>query len=229
MSREHIWPQAFIEKLVPRHPAGRYVQQRQVGKGAAYGPRSNWTTHQVDVVATAVCTQCNSGWMNTLDQGLEPLLLALARGESCVVDPASAARLAAWATKLALLFADQVPQLTPNAGECAALRLHQLPSSGYTIWLAYSATRVPVTWVETIRLRSPSDPQADGFVSTFRVGSLVAQVLRAPDESTDHWQDHRSDAVLLWPNVGAIGWPPPDNARISDETALATFSRLYTV
>jgi hypothetical protein len=66
--------------------------------------RQRYERRKPDVVRRAVCTKCNNGWMNRLDQLAQPMLTAMIKGTPLsIADVSTKTTLAAWVSKVSLI------------------------------------------------------------------------------------------------------------------------------
>lgn len=135
-----------------------------------------------------VCSDCNNGWMNDLENEAEPVLTPLMRGESVDFNLAERAVLARWAGKTALIRL----QLTPMKSHTAeATRLaHFAVYSGHPPnwgWLfAAPAERTPLgAWTRsTLVAMFTMEPPPPVLITTLHMERLLlVSVLPLTDEA----------------------------------------------
>src|SRR5690349_5600048 len=95
-SKEHIYRDTY------RRYAGTEPYNSldfETGTASPLRNGQNPFTHRVKVV----CASCNNGWMNKLDEDVEPAAVAFFEGTPYSCDEAMAAQLAYWAAKTTMM------------------------------------------------------------------------------------------------------------------------------
>lgn len=101
-SDEHVLPQWLLDYLKIRGEEISPTHHSFEGEGNAVSTRR----HKVEnLVEGRVCSECNNGWMSSLEGEAKPLLVPLMQGEKEVVElvPNERLRVARWAFKTAIV------------------------------------------------------------------------------------------------------------------------------
>jgi hypothetical protein len=175
------------------------------------------------VVNSAVCRDCNGGWMKRLGERVMPDIGPAIVGDFIALTAGRAQILASWVVERALLF-DLAFEEGGGSGKFAppsclrwlyARRDDLMPPPGTQVWMAYldATTKLPAwsvigSWPE--RLEKP-----DGYLSAFSLGCVVFLVFgQAFRESDHHALDGRPLGQLVLPGrfSGYLVpiWPDPD-------------------
>ena len=219
LSREHV---------IPRWAA------RELGAGAVVEERSG-TEHRLDalsVILPQVCVQCNTGWMNDLEQRTRPVLGPMLRGPAlpALLDPSQQATLATWAVKTSLLLTHRKFTAQPGGwipeGNLGWLHQHgrsAIPPPGARVWLggirprdAATARNLSASAQAVCLIGTSGNPVA--HVGTFSVGHVLFQVFcceernSALSSESETWLapagQFRSAFTLIAPSSVDITWPP---------------------
>jgi hypothetical protein len=215
MSREHVLPGWLLRYLEgTTGPA-----QIRMGRGRAiYSMR--------EVVTRRVCTECNSGWMASLEDLARPLMLQMMK-RKVWLEPVHQAILARWAVKTMLTAHLAV---NPRASELwlspAAFREFQsgpisMPDRLTVLLGAYEGEIGGDSGVEPVQLEVRRTA-ASGAKPTLRlilqVHAIVFHVLIVPRNQTMHLtipQVLTDRLHLIWPPqqhatvAPPMHWPPP--------------------
>lgn len=101
MTREHMFPSTWREKLVPGELRDTAASRERTHTkyGLDLTPKSSHQERLFEVIVKPVCDHCNNGWMNDLDVAVEPWLL----DPYLDSQPCEVKTFRRWATKVALL------------------------------------------------------------------------------------------------------------------------------
>ena len=188
----------------------------------------------------AVCASCNNGWMNDMEQAVQPFLGSMLRSAALTrLHPSRQSALASWAVKTAFMFQQihpRDPVIPPS--EYARFYAAKRPPVGYVVWLGHRAVtldqgveleafvlsrQAPITRVnvrDQDRLVSIKDEIAKGrsvFRSAFAIGRVAFAVFGhnftgGGFELGIVQRGSRVDpACWIWPIQGRGWWPPPDS------------------
>jgi hypothetical protein len=186
-------------------------------------PVATWFNAVLDLKVKRVCRECNSGWMQELDQRLAPLLIPMLNGHAVCFGPNEIVLMATWAAKIQALYqyAIRPPRAVPPPRLGAICKGR--PSEGTFVWLAsYSGKRS--AWVSSrqLRFQRPSAPEDYQFgeLFTLAIGHLVVQVLVGPNWPGTNFRPEvptpASPLILpVWPGIDSGEWPPA--TQLSDE------------
>jgi len=228
-SQEHIVATRFIEVLREDArqitlPVRLTLTLPSTGQRYRIGGRRTKRGHYTLEYTTRVCAQCNSEWMNDMDDAAFPYVADMIRGNPVLLHQNARAAIAGWICKVALT--------------ARSMPLHRMPiERGWTDWLYWQHSAIPTwyVWVgryvgmeplwyqpHDIRIElgpgsAPAPPGMDflrenGVVATMVIGYLIAQVygvggtgrLATPE-------DEVRTLPLIWPNAHDVAWPPPDH------------------
>jgi hypothetical protein len=209
LTREHAWPRWLCETLKQRGPFRATIGDRQ------------WQTSSIDLVARAVCRDCNNGWLAELETATLPVLrpLVTSDGPEAVPSVLSADDqwlLAAWAAKTLLTHEAVRPARVIPDGEFWTFYERRRPVGNQLIFLsAYSGRRWAArSWREPLH-RTGSDgrlsAQPIGYTATLLAGGALFRLVRCEPAGTPIAVDQSisTTAVVLWPPIGQpLSWPP---------------------
>lgn len=221
LSREHVIPK-WARKALGAHGV---IEER------------SGVTRRMDALAVIlpqVCTGCNTGWMNALEQRVRPFLAPMFLGSASalpvVLDPAQQATLATWAVKTSLLltirkFGKGPGGWTPadNLEWLYRHRKSDMSPPGARVWLAglrphdgSASRKLSASAQAWCKLDAAGEPVA--HMGTFTVGYVLLQVFcreqrnSAPSPEIDAWLEprgpYRSSLLQIAPSSRSIRWPP---------------------
>ena len=97
-SKEHIWS-TWMHDLLDGDPNGKYnrhtITRFPDGREEKMGPTGK-PGNAFDIQVRAVCTPCNSGWMNRREGEVRPFLEPMIKGEPITLNPQNLESLAKW-------------------------------------------------------------------------------------------------------------------------------------
>ena len=204
----HIFRKAWLEHLFP---SDQPFVHHHVRDGDNAFDRW-WTTQDFRLSPRAACQPCNGGWMSDIDYAAEALIETCVLGNAATFDPDACRVIARWGTLVAILF-DQTqenPVVSKQVSEI--FRDDPDPFDGSFMWLAATpATDYEVNgWPRAWKMKS-STGESNGYLCTFRVKHLVAQVYLPPDleaERVEFVREGNPQVVAIWPSVSEAAWPP---------------------
>jgi hypothetical protein len=219
VTREHIYPRAWIEWLAPN--AESFTNTRATGEGRAE-PVNTWNSRDLDVVVRCVCADCNSGWMNRLDEQAQDAVRHMAQGENRVqVVDGGLTQFATWATKMVLVMECLFDRFIVPQEVRDHLFRHQEPHPSVRIWVATMETWDGEVRTTPMSLKSGSEVGGleQAYLVTFRLLHLVIQVVVPLHEGVmpehDEWGELHSDA--LWHRDEMLVWPLPRDRMLSND------------
>jgi hypothetical protein len=221
-TREHVLSLAWLTRVMPS--TGAYKFDRMAEDQGRVN-RQRYERRKPEVVRRAVCSTCNNGWMNELDQGTQPVVTAMIMGNRvAIADVVNKTSVAAWICKVSLL----VDSMQEVEGALASSHAHYLyaqrvPPPGWRIWLAaldrFDEHHVTLGAFTLVR------PQGRGYLGTIGINHLVAQVMVLPAEEADGTHPMPKHVVPLWPPTAEpTTWPPLE--ALHDDNALEQFGRI---
>lgn len=233
LTREHVIPQ-WLATVLPQQAAWRGQDQRIVLPLAGNPistldlPHREMQQPFTQTTVRAVCSNCNSGWMNQLEEAVRVPLAALVRGDRHHLTPEQALALSTWAVKTSLMV-----QLTGTETSPALKPLYRTfhtdrqPPPNTLVW---AATIDGDSWAlrseaVSILVGDPDHPYdaADSpntLAVTLGLGSLLLQTVMTtlPTLSTPPLAQIMHDEVIaLWPEPTTSHWPHPH--PLSDQGA----------
>lgn len=228
-SREHLFPDWILRARKDYRPFRMKKDNRTPPR--FYG----------ELKVRAVCGDCNTGWMSTLEGEIKPTLGPMMRGEEILLSVCQQEQLSVWALKTAMVTegyknASQEHFYSPQDGD--NLRLGVSLPKFTNVWIGrLSAAGFHVVSSDVVPDISLTEPRFEGWVSTIVVGYLVFQVasIRPSVELNNviiglacngNW-----DGLLanIWPPVSPnkVKWPPELTltTKESDPCSLYAFHR----
>ncbi len=137
MTREHVlrkkWPVLLGEDDVPG-PQGRsgWHVVRQTGSVRSWN--EHYTGRRFDLTIKDVCSRCNNGWMNQLEEATEPVVVEMVRGRRVKVSAENTRLLERWITKTAIVVARMHDEpFTFTAEQAHSLTFGEMPD-GFFVW-----------------------------------------------------------------------------------------------
>jgi hypothetical protein len=212
LTREHVLPQ-WVRYLPPGE--GPFTTRRV----SATGDTVEYRSPGVDIVARAVCADCNGGWMAHLEATARPLLSPMINGLPQAMTPEEQHLISRWAVKTAtmLLYATQPPTGVSSQHRSCLFEGKIPPNTG--IWLAKYSAEPPAynSWIRTreieMRLQSLPDAIYAGQSVTLTLGFYVQHVLLTPPKWFERTFTFIAPAplkqqVLPVPQHQTVQWPP---------------------
>lgn len=226
LTREHVIPRWLTNALPEQAPFRG--QDQQVVLQPPGGVRSRLVLPHREVrepfnslTVKAVCTNCNSGWMNGIEEAARPVLSCLIRGEPQALDAVVTQAIATWTVKTAL-----IAQLTGVEGIAALGQVYRTffadrtPPPNSVVWAA-------ATGAEDWGLRSeivtgliatadgsdsisPNDP-VNTISATLGLGLLLLHTVLTSRSSVSYPpldKIHSGAVIRLWPDPSSITLPP---------------------
>lgn len=223
LTKEHVlprWLKVALDPAVRRH---RYVRLSVDTVRHHEAPPLN---EQVKVV----CSECNSGWMNQLEENVRRFLPDLIRGNPCDLDAGAQQALAAWSLKTMLMF-----QHTHPAGVRGVIpaedfkEFHEGREPTGSMLGRLGFMNYPpddsVPLVDTMcQGYATADTSGIAWVNTLKIGCMVVQIIRAPDVTEGYRLDLFDPLPSLrqmWPPAEDIRWPLPAAIPYEQIAALA--------
>lgn len=199
---EHIFGRKWVAKTFGLKK-GDKLPHRQT-RGASDGGETFdfwWKKREADLVAHCVCDRCNSGWMNALDNRVQPLISPfVADGTPVKISGIRAVHeLAAWFTKLAILFdyRQEIASLPPEVTQ--GFYRTRTPPPRTRVWLVQSEPEIPLqlagfTW---------AIGSADFYLCVVRVQSLAGFVsFPLREHIPSHFLGESAGVAHIWPLTG---------------------------
>jgi hypothetical protein len=214
-SVEHAWPQ-WLLALVTDSDAPSKTEAQFGPEGT---PITCWKGPEITV--RGICVRCNTGWMSNLESQAKLTLASFINDIALPLTPECQLVVSRWSIKMAMVFGLVNRRRFYAATECQDFRgLGKLPANT-KIWLGrYGQSNLlcgEARYLDENRSRE-RNPFWDGYVTTFVVRRLVAQVLtvrRKPEFKAVQAILHSKAGpwnqclVEIWPlTKKRIHWPP---------------------
>ncbi|MGW3291491.1 hypothetical protein ACWDR3_43370 [Streptomyces sp. NPDC001002] len=204
LTKEHVlprWLKVALDPTVRRH---RYIA---LSNGAVRQHDAPPLDSQVKIV----CSGCNSGWMNQLEENVRHFLPDLIRGNPCALNAVEQRALAAWSLKTMLMFQHTHPAevrgVIPTMDFATFYEVREPSRSmlGRLGFMNYPPDdSVPL--VDTA-CQGYGTPEVGGiaWINTLKIGCMVVQIIRALDLA----EDHQLAPFEVLPSLRPI-WPPEE-------------------
>lgn len=133
MTDEHFLSRKWLERMMPSTEKFSHHQERS---GESVFDRW-WKAREASFVVTCVCTGCNSGWMNAMDERAHPLAEPLVAGLPVkMTDAESIELLASWSTKISMMADYRQERPTIPATHHAHFYEHKTPPETWHLRIA---------------------------------------------------------------------------------------------
>jgi hypothetical protein len=241
-SDEHIfgtWLVAEIEKVTGRPFVGGQVEREDGTVEPIRVTLDKRGNRQFNFLSDMICTVCNNGWMNVVDEKARPYIRRMMRGEEVAASGSMRKHIASWAVKTAITarFAHVNPD--PVEGDWPR-QLHDegnhRPSRHWAVWLTryvgprdlwYRQGELHIN--EAAPVVSPARGDAplfrNGVVMTLVICQFCVQVVRLNGPAVA--MTTASPATIqIWPNGPVSTWPPEQ--YIEDSTLEVFANRFYS-
>lgn len=176
-----IHPLIVEQKLDETH--GRQIFSYHPSTGASIvGPtKRQGGIHTIRI--RAVCTNCNSGWMNRLEVAARPIVTALALAEQITLNENDLNTLARWITVKCLVAEHDKPKVdvTPQSYRTAFMKDGKIPEF-FRIYAVLNVSKSRIAYIRHTNCISLSDigpvPPLDGATQNIQtISFLVGKVL----------------------------------------------------
>lgn len=228
-SREHVWPDWILKRLNIRDPI-----RQKMGKDAEQ------LLPNPEKKVRAVCTQCNNGWMHSLEQSNIPLIGNLMQDMAFSLNGLQQYQIAAWAVKMSMigdflargqrpLFFDQAEREQLRVATNLPMRTH--------VWLGrFSLPDHIGFWgVNSWSL----DRTTHAYITTVLVGHLALQVVTLQCSPELDGRDVMVDAqsgphpwpqmlINIWPTTVSAKWPPRVSFQNDEKLSVYHLARRYS-
>lgn len=235
-AREHVIPRWFSHQINQERRDRFVVEQDQ--------PQREWKTKEVNIFASTICENCNSGWMSRIENEAKLPMSRMISGDKTLPCRDDLRNLSKWFTKTAFV-ADL--NALDVAGKCffgqierEEFMLNQSCSNRIScqIWIAsYQGSRTVSVLPQHLSFFNQSKQlSSTGYCLTLSLGRLAAQVLMyrvEPDAcqveavvlplTPAAWS---AATILVHPQSNEIDWPPP---QVFDDAGLLAFHDRFCV
>src|SRR5579871_990204 len=132
ISEEHVIARSFKKDCPPPGPAQSPTLVLRDAVRGKEGIRANF-----DITSRFACRDCNSGWMNALDQEVRPIVRPMILGEPTRLSVADQHVLSRWAVKVAMAADFTHPdELLIRSEELHRFYAEREPTPESRVWLA---------------------------------------------------------------------------------------------
>ncbi|MFD7978685.1 hypothetical protein [Streptomyces sp. NPDC059071] len=219
-SREHVIPQ-WLSKGPREDIPGIYQKSVVVDLD---GTILRDVRHRFgDMTVKCVCTTCNNGWMNDLEEGVRPFLLPLILGTDkfvVILDRQMQSDLAAWAMKTIMMFSFTNPKeyhgVIPAADFTYLYRYRRLSTRRMIARTFHMPVRAYGTDEEVLfewHLRKSVNPRGIvGFLRLGHFGIQVCSIRLSGDKRLNKFKEF-PNALPLWPPTERWVWPPEEKCE----------------
>jgi hypothetical protein len=242
VTNEHLVPQwvsAIVSVVSPSDDG--YDTRLVVSDGREQELQFDFASSLLNIAVKAVCTQCNSGWMNSLENEVRPVLGPLIRGEDVLLDVAKQLVLARWMAKTSVL----VEHLHRGSVVLGPSDLEEIRSTGnapigYHMRLAYIEDPSTIA-AELLMSNAYMQPlgslavdaevsDVNAFAVTMSLGHFAVSLHGGPGVvRPGRWADGSHHPLMLWPPTPAgIRWPPAHPIIRSRAELKAFHDNFYT-
>lgn len=215
LHKEHVFPdwigRLWVPDLTIRHTRG--FEDRD---GATEGA---WFARPFRITVTAVCKECNSGWMSDLEKEAAPILTPMIRGARRALSEDDQATVALWSVKTAMMAAfTHLATSTFRREQYKWVHQQRSPPRHHQVWLAARARGVgewPFSYRSAGLTVAPKsllhrlDP--NGHRITVVIGHLVIHIYGHAvydGPVLDFGKNTGRALISIWPVVAAVEWPP---------------------
>jgi hypothetical protein len=228
ISEEHIFSRKWLKRIWSVQ-TGEKLRHRNVRDHSERGEEFDraYAKREADLVVYCVCTGCNSGWMNRLDQAVYPIVDPMVSGaQSTIATLANQMTLVHWAMKVAFMF-DYRQDKSTLPGELArGFRRHWTMPPRTRIWLARNVPLHEGEASGAFHTMGRGDDDHRLYLCTFRVDQMIVQILHGiGEEIRPNRLRHEQHVVQIWPpSYLRVRWPPPVTL---DEFEYAAFCHAF--
>lgn len=147
LTKEHVWPQwlrshpAIARELSKPFPRRPHVSPRFTRSDFFTGPVTEAVVRGEEqpphlLTVRVVCATCNNGWMANREPGAQRLLSPLMTGSRTNLGRDDLTRIAAWATKTAMMAEYCQPEgLTFTDSQRSRVRTRERPPHDVSVWM----------------------------------------------------------------------------------------------
>jgi hypothetical protein len=225
LTREHVFPK-WLTDVLPAQDLFRGQDQYRILSRPDKTPAHLALPHREvrepfnAATARAVCANCNSGWMNAIEDSARPTLSRLIRGDSTELASADVEAVATWTVKTALMV-----QLTSVEGIAAFGQVYRnfftdrRPPASAVVWAAATGAEDWALRAETVSALIATDEDSvtvadpvNTTSATLGLGLLLLHTVLTARPSVSYpplSAIHPGAIVRLWPNPVAVTLPPP--------------------
>ncbi|HGY9636216.1 hypothetical protein RDI61_01595 [Pseudomonas plecoglossicida] len=182
-TNEHVLRDKFNE-LFPWSPKEIIWENKTLNTNGGFDVTPRTIPHgPFDSTVNSVCNECNSGWMNQLEDRAEILLLNLFYGQPVLIDETQRLNLALWSVKTAAVYAlkhrDDLPGFPKNHYRLLRNKLKPPPLT--YVWFSKSNFNHN-THLRYIRSGIVGEIENTFYLSTINIGQAALFILGCSTE-----------------------------------------------
>jgi hypothetical protein len=210
VTKEHLWSD-WIRKLLPDDAVMSTHTIESHESGTASFPALPFR-----MTVSAVCHDCNSGWMSDLDGAVKPYIAWMIKGGGRHLHESGLQTIATWAVLKALIFQFVRPKrrFVPDEHYHELYASKTIPPPRFRVWTARTESEM-VGFYRSQGLRRERPPGfdtpdfPDGYTITFSVKHLVLKVFGSNETGANisHHQGLIGSIREIWPNNTNFIWP----------------------
>ncbi|HEU5063300.1 MAG TPA: hypothetical protein VFT79_09150 [Solirubrobacterales bacterium] len=219
INKQHVWPK-WMRKVIEGGEDGMFERSRiRTKPDGTVVSQESWQEAPVDWEVSGQCEPCNSGWIEAIEQEIEPILTPMIQHQETVLGPVEQDALARWATLCVMVGQHGHPRDMRHA--IAPKQYHrfyefrELPTC--QIWIARRNGEGP--WPTDYMhkelfidlIGGPETTAPNAYVAAFAVGHVAfvywgSQFKQGP--TVDIGDDLRPYLLPIWPDIEPVRWPP---------------------
>jgi hypothetical protein len=226
ITREHTFPNWINGVLTAAVVGPDITYERRIEHGPNAGTVDTWPASAVaDHVLRAVCTDCNSGWMEGWESAVRPLILPMIKGEPAKLTVDEQLTVATWAAMKTAVFQyiwSEDPILT--AADRDVIMTQNRPPASVQVRLAAIESNGTPLRAHAVGYKR-ADTGDEIICMTLTIGCMVVQVFGGPGAGTQALRTTGRPGTnfigIYPPAPKTVQWPPP--TVLNDQT-LPAFS-----
>ncbi len=238
LTKEHILPKWMKDKITNKKSffyKGGY-NATPFDSTIEYEVRQMDGLSPFDLTVSAVCNECNNGWMSIdLEEPLQPLLIDLSNGVSREITSNEASLLVRWAIKTAIIKAltEKGYFAIPDA-HITSIFCGEIPKY-VNVWIGCYPNEV---WFTSRFQRAMTVQGERTYIASFRINSLFIHVIGSENEEMDNYYDKEyfqkfESEIGTMVNITKLDrgerltWPPNNLIKISAHELSGTIGYLF--
>jgi len=211
-TKEHLWPDWGRRLIADDENLHHRQHARQEGRAPI---DREWLTPPFRTTVSAVCAECNNGWMSRLEGRAKPMLLPMLERRGRELHREGQRTLAAWGLKTAMMSEHTLgseKRVVPD-DDYADLREHGQPSERVVVWMATYIGTMPgsvrLFGLDADVTQGPDRGRRDMWGATLTFGPVVFQVFGTTVPLLLKALDLNYPGVQqIWPYRRSFTWTP---------------------
>jgi hypothetical protein len=227
LTREHVIPR-WLTSVLPEQAKFRGQDQLIVLQSPGHTSSEIELPHREvrepfnEVTVRMVCRNCNSGWMNAVEEAARASITKLARGEQIELGSEEAEALATWAVKTTLMaHLTTVEGASGIADVYSAFFAERKPPGNSVVWAAATGAEEWGLRFELVGALIATEDEIQSYdltepvntvSATFGLSKLLLHVVLTARPSVSYPpldEIHPGAVERLWPNPRPVVLPPP--------------------